>query len=265
MRVYAYILLLILGLTSCKSEYERIRTSNNPKKIYQKALSYFDAKDYGKAQSLLELSIPNYRGKEEAEDLFYKYAYTHYYLGEYILAAHYFNSFATTFYNSDKREEATFMSAYSNYKLSPNAKLDQTYTQKAIGEFQSFVNTFPRSVRVEESNALIDEMREKLETKAYLQGELYYNLGQYQAALQSFENLLKDFPDTANDSKIKYLMIKSSYELADRSIYSKKLDRFQHTLDLYNKYNEQLQRSGYIKELRGIQKYAQKEVKKLKA
>lgn len=253
-----------ISLISCKSEFERIRTSNNPEKIYAKALEYFKNKDYGKAQSLLELSIPNYRGKEEAEDLFYKYAYTHYHLGEYILAAHYFKSFATTFYNSDKREEATYMSAYSNYKLSPNARLDQTYTQKAIAEFQTFINTYPRSKRVEEGNTLIDEMREKLELKAFQQGKLYYDLKEYQAAVQSFQNVLKDYPDTDEEEEIKYLIIKASYQLAQKSVYSKKEDRFLQTKKMYDQFVDEFESSKYKREIDDIYNKTQLELNKFK-
>ena len=223
-------------LFSCRSEFEKVRTSNNPERIYSKALEYYDKGDWLKAQTLLELSIPSYRGKTEAEDLFFKYAYAHYYNGEYILAAHYFNSFATTFYNSERKEEAEFMSAYSNYELSPNPKLDQTYTQKAIDGFQRFVNTYPNSTRVQQCNDLIDEMRSKLEIKAFEQGELYYNIGQYESAVHSFRNMLSEYPDTEFADKVRFLMLKASYSFAKQSIYGKQKERFEDAIALYEKF-----------------------------
>ncbi len=165
-------LFVSLMIISCKSEFESVRTSNNPELIYKKALEFYDQEEWLKAQTLLELSIPNFRGKEEAEELFLKFAYTHYYNREYILSSHYFKNFSSTFYNSDQKEEAEFMSAYSNFKMSPNPKLDQSFTEKAIEGLQRFVNTYPRSERVEECNTLIDEMRRKMEIKAFQQGEL---------------------------------------------------------------------------------------------
>lgn len=256
---------LLLTISSCKSEFELVRTSNDSEKIYNKALQYFEAKDYAKAQSLLELSIPNYRGKEEAENLYYKYAQTYYELGEYILAAHYFNRFTTTFYNSDKKEDAEFMAAYSNYKLSPNSKLDQTYTQKAIEGFQKFVNTYPRSPRVEECNTLIDDMGAKLELKAFQEGKLYYDLKRYQSAVQSFKNMLLQYPESERAEEVRFLMLKSSYELASNSVYEKKLERYQETISQYNKFKKKHPRSDYNDEAYVILKNTETEIKKLKA
>lgn len=265
MKIYIQLSLFVFLLASCKSEFEKVRTSDNAEKIYAKALEYYDSGDYSKAQSLLELSIPNYRGKEEAEDLFFKYAFTHYYMGEYILSAHYFNSFANTFFNSNKKEEAAFMSAYSNYELSPNPKLDQTYTKKAIEEFQTFINTYPQSDKVEECNALIDNMRGKQEIKFFQQGELYYKLGEYQAAVRSFENMLKDYPGTERAEEVRYLMIKSSYQLAAKSVYSKKEERFNETVKLYNKFIDKFEGSSYKKEITSIYNDSQKELQKFES
>ncbi len=127
---------LVLATTGCKSEFEKIRTSGDPEAIYQKAFDYYDKGDYQKAQTLLELVISNYRGQKEAEEIYYRYAYTYYHLQQYLLAAYYFNNFAQTYSTSSYREEADFMTAYSNYKLSPTFRLDQTYTEKAIDGFQ---------------------------------------------------------------------------------------------------------------------------------
>lgn len=263
MRGIISIVVLTLLFASCKSQFESVRTSNNPKEIYKAALKYYDNEEYVKAQSLFELSIPNYRGKEEAEDLFFKYAYTYFYNGEYILAAHYFNSFANTFFNSDRREEAFYMSSFSNYKMSPSPKLDQTYTQEAIKGFQTFINTYPRSERVAKANALIDEMRAKLERKAYLQGQLYYKVGQYEAAVQSFSNMLKDFPDSENADEIRFLMLKSSYILATNSVYSKKKERFERTIKIYEDLKEKFSKSKYSRDAKKYYTKSQKEHKKI--
>ena len=57
------------------------------------------------------------------------------------------------------KEEAEYMAAYSNFRLSPNYKLDQTYTEKAIEGFEQFINLYPTTERAVNANKLIDEMR----------------------------------------------------------------------------------------------------------
>lgn len=221
------LVLVILGVfSSCKSEFERIRSSGDPETIYQEAIKYFNDGDYLKAQTLFELVIPAFRGRPELEDVYFKYADTYYKQEKFILASYYFKNFSNTFPTSELREEADFLSAYANYELAPSYRLDQTYSAAAIESFQLFANTYPNSDRVALCNTLIEELRRTLEKKALETGKLYFDLRQYQSATLSFENLLKDFPDTQNGEEVRFLIVKSAYLLADNSILEKRLDRF---------------------------------------
>jgi len=258
-----FILAVVIILTqSCKSSYEQVRTSNDPELILKSANEYYEKEDYLKAQSLYELVIPFYRGKEEAEDLFYKYSYTYYNSGQYILAAHYFKNFTKTFYNSTKKEEIAFLSAYSNYLMSPNYKLDQQPTYAAIEELQSFANLFPNSTHVDECNELIDEMRLKLEVKAFESAKLYYDLGNFQSAVVGFETLIKDFPETKRKEEIRYLSIKSNYELARNSIFEKKKERLLSGLEKCEYFLDKYSDSKYINEVNKIMAYSKNELKR---
>ncbi len=235
-------LLALLGLfvlgTSCKSEFEKIRTSGDPEAVYKKAFEYYDRGDYQKAQTLFELIISSYRGRREAEEITFRYAYTFYYLKQYMLAAYYFENFSQTYGASPLREEADFMVAYSYYQLSPVFRLDQTYSEKAIDGFQLFINTYPNSDRVGESNNLIDELRSKLERKAYEEARLYFDLRQYQSSVHVFENLLKDFPETYRAEEVRYMIIRSTYLLAENSILDRQLERFRETKTLAEEFLE---------------------------
>lgn len=252
---------LLLLLASCRSEFEKIRQSGDPKLLYEKATKYYEEEEYQKAQTLYELVISSYRGKKEAEDIYFKYAYTYYYLGRYILASYYFNNFSQTYGASQFREEADFMSAYSNYQLSPTFRLDQSYSEKAIEGFQLFVNTYPRSERVKECNRLIDEMRQKMEVKTLEEGRLYFDLRQYQSAMHSLENLLKDFPDTDNAEEIRYLIIKSNYLLANNSVVDRQQERYLETSTKASEFLERNADSKYAKEISNIYKNVQKKLK----
>lgn len=254
--------LILVGFTSCKTVFEQVRTSNDPVKILATANDYYADGDFLRAQQLYELVIPFYRGKEEAEDLFYNYTYTYYNQNQYILAAHYFNNFCKTFYNSTKKEEMAYMSAYSNYKMSPSYKLDQTPSETAINELQTFINTYPSSPRVDECNKLMDELREKLELKSFSQGQLYFDLKNYQAAISSLENTIKDFPESEKVEEIRYLIVKSNEQLARKSIYEKMQARLDNTIVITNKYLAKYPETPYKPELNNILDYCNKELKR---
>lgn len=259
---HSILLVLLVFLTACKSEFEALRSSNNPEKVYKAANKYYTEKQYDRAIALYDIVIQYYRGRQEAEDLFYKYAYAHYYQGDYILASTYFKNYSGTFANSPNKMDAEYMSAYSNYKLSPNYKLDQTYTSKAIEGFEQFVNLYPNTDKATEANNMIDEMRKKLEIKSFAQGELYYKIGEYQAAVTSFQNTLKDFPESKNTEEIRYLILKSSFILAQNSIYQKQVERYNETLVHYNAFIKKHPKSKYTKDVNNIHKETLSELKK---
>ncbi len=257
---FALPVIVLLLVASCKTEYEKVRASGDPELMVKTADAYFKDEKFLQAQTLYEIVIPYYRGKEEAADIFFNYAYTHYYLREYILASHYFKNFSTTYYNNSKREEAMFMSAYSNYELSPSHKLDQSYSDVAIEGFQLFVNTFPDSDRVKEANDLIEEMRGKMEKKSFSQGQLYLDIKQYEAAMVSFENMLQEYPDSDMAEKARYLSIVAAYELAKNSIYGKQASRYREVLEKIDKYEKKHKRSSFRKELKAIKNDSNKQL-----
>jgi outer membrane protein assembly factor BamD len=115
------------------------------------------------------------------------------------------------------------------------------------------------------ANGLIDEMRRKLELKSFTQGELYYKIGQYQAAVTSFQNTLKDFPESKKVEEIRFLILKSSFILASNSIYEKQAERYNETIAHYNTFVKKHPNSKWKKDANTIEKETLAELKKFKA
>jgi len=153
------------------------------------------------------------------------------------------------------------MSAYSNYELSPTYRLDQTYSLRAVEELQLFTNTYPNSDRVPKANQIIDEVRAKMEKKAYYEAELYYNLRQYQSATHCFDNMLKDYPDSQESEKVRYMIVLSNYDFAENSIYDKRYERYKSTVDRAEEFLSRYPKSKYKKEVRTIKNTSKKKLK----
>jgi len=263
MRFFLYTLLIVSTLIACKSEFEQARVSNDPERILKESIKYYDKGDYLRAQTLMELVLNQYRGSRQGEELFFKYAYTHYHLENYQLAATYFTNFASTFAYSTYTEEADFMTAYSYYKQSPSYRLDQEPSTLAIDAFQDFANKYPESERVAECNKLIDELRVKLEEKAYAQGVLYYDLGQYQAAIAAFENMLSEFPESKRVEEVRFFILKASYEYAVNSVYDKRAERYIEATARYKEYINRYSKGSYSREADEINKKIEVNTKNL--
>ena len=265
MRVLApvFFLFLTLSLLSCRSEFEKIRTSGDVQRIYDEANRLYEEEDYTKSITLMELIIPAYRGRSGAEDLAYQFANAHYLNGSYTLAAHYYKSFSDTYGASSRREEAMYRSAFCNYQLSPRSQLDQGASQKAIDAFQLFVNTYPNSERVEDCNKYIDELRNKLEEKAFSAGKLYYNTKNYSSAIQSLDNLLKDFPGSQMTEEARYLLVKASLDWADNSIYLRQRERYEKTLDRCKAYLKKHPETKRSEEVAKYQERCEKQIENI--
>ena len=254
---------LLAALAACRSEFETIRTSTDPDLILTTANNYYEIGEYQRAQTLYELVIAPYRGRAQAEQIAYRYAYTYYYTEQYVLASYYFKNFATTYGGSELREEADFMAAYSNYELSPTYRLDQSYSVKAIEGFEEFANRYPNSERVPEANRLIDEMRAKMERKDFESAKLYMDIERYESALVSFENVLKDYPETHRAEEIRYLMVKVEYEFAARSFRTRKGERLEKEVELATAFLDRYPSSPYAAEVRDLLRKSQEQLKDL--
>jgi len=153
-----------------------------------------------------------------------------------MMAGYYFSELSATYASSVYLEESDFMVGYCYYKQSPRAELDQQTTYKAITAMQMFMVKHPTSQRITESNEIIKEMTDKLVEKSYISARLYYDLGYYKSAILALRNSLIQNPESKFREDLMFLILKSSYLLADGSIPSKQLERFQTTVDEYYSY-----------------------------
>lgn len=255
-------MVIIASVFSC-SEYNKVLKSSDYEKKYEYAKKLYEKDDYARSLTLLEELIAVYRGTSKAEEIYYYYAYCHYYVGDYVLAAYQFKTFIKTFPNSSHVEEAAFMVPSSYYEMSPTYSLDQTDTKNAIRELQSFINTYPTSTRIPEANETMAKLRGKLERKYYENAKQYFNMEQYSAAVVAFTNLLKDYPDNKYREEVSFLIIKSNYLYALNSIEAKKSERFQSAIESYFKFIEKYPASEYKKQAESIYEGASKEQSKI--
>jgi len=229
-RLLPFILLLVI-VTSCK--YEKLLKSRDYKLKYQKALEYYAEEDYMRADGLFEQLKPILKGTKQADTVFFYSAYSNYYERSYLLASHYFDEFKRTFGNSQFAEEAEYMSAYCTYLQAPRPSLDQTYSYQAITLFGLYMSRYPNSERVTECIKYIEELRNKLVEKSYQSAKLYYNLGDYKAAVIALNSSLDDFPETEYREEIMFLILKAKFLLAEGSVENKRIERYQSTVDEY--------------------------------
>jgi outer membrane protein assembly factor BamD len=227
---------------------------------YEKAVALYNAKDYARALQLFDQLSGAMRATDKAQRIAYMYAYCYYNQNDYTLGSYYFKRYASSYPNSVEAEECTFMGAYCNFLNSPEYSLDQSTTYEALKDLQLFTNSYPKSKRVSECNDLMDQLRMKLELKDYKIAKLYYRMEDYAAAIQSFNNLLKDFPDSPHREEIMFLIVKSYYRYARESVFEKQKDRQSKAITAYNEFIAQFPESKYLAEASALNEKTKKEI-----
>lgn len=262
-RHFLFLLVVAVLFTACTG-YERVLKSNDVNMKLERANKYYDQKKYPQANAIYESLIPVMKNTRNYEPLYYRYAYTFYYMKDYISASYHFKNFVEFFPKSRDAEEVEFLHALCLYKESPKASQDQSYTEKTIGALQTYLNAYPQSKRAAEANKMIDDCRAKLEVKAADAAKLYFNIGHYKAASVAYQQVILEYPESNRADEYKYMIVRSWYEYARQSVKGKQEERYANALDAYKQLKEEYPDSKYLNEGKKYYLQSDNNIKKLR-
>lgn len=244
--------LIVISLLSC-GEYYDVKESKDTELKYTKALEYYQKGEYDKTEYLLNEIMPFYRGTSKYENISYHYVMSLYNQELYSIAAHYFNLFTSTFPQSEKIEECYYLSPFCFYKESPDVRLDQENTQRAVSGFLRYIKLYPDSDKIAQINKYLDECRDKLTKKSYLNAKLYYDREKFKSAIAALNNSLNDYPESSYREKVKYLLVQSYYQFALNSIAEKQKERYKDAIESVELFLEEFPSSEYNEDIKEIQ------------
>jgi outer membrane protein assembly factor BamD len=257
-------MMIILLFSSC-GEYNKILKSTDYELKYSYAKKYFNAKQYTRSATLLEELITIMKGTSNAEESLYLLAQSYYGQKDYQTASQYCNTYYTTYPKGEYVELARYYSGYGLYLDSPDPRLDQTQTYKAIEELQLYMEYYPQSERAEEVQNIMFELQEKLALKELMATRLYFNLGSYMgnnylSSVITAQNALKNYPSSKYREEFIYLMLQSRYELALASVNEKLQGRYRDVVDEYYNYINEYPEGKYLKQAQRFFDYANKRI-----
>lgn len=163
---------------------------------YDKGLKYMEKKNWLKAEETFTFIVYNDPAGEYADDAQYSLAETHYFREEYLIAIDEYDRLIQRMPNSPLISQASWRKAECYYLLSPDYRLDQSLSEKALKELQNFVDIFPQSENRPQARKYIIEIREKLAHKLYGSGILYLKLREWESARLYFDEILEKYYDT---------------------------------------------------------------------
>ena len=233
MKKFLSILIILVVFSSC-SEYQKALKNEDVSAKFEAATKQYEKGKYAKAIRLFEQIAPAYRGKPQAEKMFYMYSQSYYKTEQYYLAGYQFESFISSYPKSEKIEEAAYLEGKSYSMLSPSYSLDQIDTIKAIDKLQTFIDTYPNSTYLPEANAALKTLTDKLEKKYYEIAKQYNTISDHKAALVALENFVAEYPGTKYKEDALYYRFDSAYKLAINSVPAKMEDRLKNAKVAYN-------------------------------
>lgn len=239
-------------LSSC-GEYQQLLKSRDPDEKYQAALRYFNEGQYVKSQTLLDDVSSYYKGTERSEDVLAYLARS--YMGQkaYESATDYYQAYVRNYPKGKYATEAHFQVGHCQYLESPDARLDQDITRKAIEAFTVFVELYPESPYAEQAYSEMSELYDKLALKELKSAELYFNLGtylgnNYESCEIVAKNALKNYPSNAYQEDFNWLILQAKYEQMVNSVEEKKMERARDTQDEYYNFITEYPDSKHRKE-----------------
>ncbi len=256
--------LLVVILASC-GEYNKILKSTDADLKYTYAKKYFDEKKYGRTITLLGEILPYFKNRTEEQEMMFLLGQAYFYDKDYTSATLIYKRYYNQFPKGDYTELARFNAGYGLYLDSPDARLDQTNTFKAMQELQEYLEYYPKGQKSKEAEDIMFELQEKLAYKEYMACRLYYNLGMYmgnnyESCIVTAREALKNYPFSAFAEEYQIYTIRSKFELADKSVDTKKPVRFRDLIDEHFNYVNMFPDGKYKKESTRYYRTALKEL-----
>lgn len=264
MKKVVFFLMITLLLSAC-GEYNKILKSTDYEVKYTYAKKYFNEKKYSKSATLLEELVTIFKGTAYAEESLYLLAQSYYGMKDYQTASQYFGTYYNTYPKGEYAELARYYSGYGLYLDSPDPRLDQSQTYKAIEELQLYMEYYPQSERAVQAQNILFELQEKLAYKELLATRLYYNLGNYlgnnfQSCVITAQNALRNYPYSKYREEFMYYILRSKYDMAVASVEEKLQGRYRDVVDEYYNYINEYPEGKYLKQAQKYFEYAEKRI-----
>ena len=125
----------------------------------------------------------------------------------------------------ERADEAHYYLAMSFFSQTDSPDRDQSFTRKALDEFDLLINQMPDSQFTPDARERKMQCRRKLAEKELYVGTFYFDRGQYAAAVGRFTSLLAQYPGAGFDDAALYYMGEALWKLEQKDAARAALQR----------------------------------------
>jgi outer membrane protein assembly factor BamD len=227
---------------------------------YDKAVKYYNKGSYLSAAQLFEQLYPLSIGTKFGDSILFMFADCYFQNRDYQLAAFHFKDYSRRYPGTERTELAALNCVKALYYVSPSYDVDQSDTKYAIEEIKQYVNQYPNSKYIEECNVILDELRDKLARKQFEVIKLYYNTGNYKATQIMVRDFMKEYSYSKYAPEALFLLVTNNYEFANKSVESKKKERYLACAEAYDALKVQFPDSKYLPQAKKMYDFALKQI-----
>jgi len=259
--------LVLTTLSGC-SQYLKVQKTMNAEYKYEAAKAYFVEGNYTRAAELLEDVNAFMKGSANGEECLYMLSMCYFNQKDYVSASTYLQTYCSSYPRGLYTEQARYHAVVALYRDTPDPRLDQSSTVRAIEEIQLFNEYYPYSRYHTQVENMLYALYDRLVEKEYRSAQLYYNLGNYmgnnyQACIITAQNALRDYPYTQFREELSFLILKAKYTMAKESVKDKMIDRYRDAIDEYYAFKNEFPESTRLKEATNMFNESEKAIKRL--
>jgi outer membrane protein assembly factor BamD len=186
----------------------------DPETLYQQGLTRFNKRDYSEAVKKFEQlksSFPDSPPYTIWAEL--KVGDCYFFRKEYVEAIAAYEEFKKIHPTHEEMPYVQYQIAMAHFNQMLTRDRDQTFTKKALSNFEYLVANYPPSLFTEKAKGKIEICKKRLADHEFYVGNYYYKDGNFKAASLRFQDLLEKFPKMREEDKTLFLLGKCYVEL----------------------------------------------------
>lgn len=205
------IIAALLALSACGSRAEpELQYVEQPvEMLYNEGFRYLERRDFERAAAFFDEVERQHPFSEWARRSMLMAAFANYQANKYDEAISDAERFIALHPGSQSAPYAYYLIALSHYERIFDVGRDQSTTRNALEALQQIVRRYPETSYAQDARIKIEMTQDHLAGKEMSVGRWYMRNGYYLAAINRYQNVLRDYPRTSHVPEALHRLVES--------------------------------------------------------
>ena len=204
--------LLLTAACGGKKNVVPANAANPDRFLFERGTKALEERKWSDAREYFRQVVENYPNSPHRPDA--KLGVGDTYLGEkstesLVLASNEYREFLTFYPTNPRADYAQYKLAMTHYEQMRAPERDQTETQNALKEFQTFFDRYPMSPLMGEVRMKWRDARDRLSRAEFRVGFHYFRIRWYVGAIPRFRRVLEDDPQFSGRDEVYFYLAES--------------------------------------------------------